>query len=217
EYIFLKQLEEADVVVINKIDKLGDGEPERLAALVEDRLPGKEVLLASGKRGDGLDTLLDTLLQPRSAASALMPIDYEVYAAGEAELAWLNANVEFDAAAPFPLDDLVQECVQRVADNLSQASYEPAHLKVLGYSGGETCIANLVATGSPAELSLACGASSNAATLIVNARVAGDPEVLAAMVDDAIEEVGTRFGGELRVTARQHFRPGKPEPTHGRA
>ena len=214
EYIFLKQLEEADVVVINKVDKLAPGEPERLAKLVEDRMPGKQVLLASGKRGDGIAELLAALAEPRSATSSFMEVDYDTYAEGEAELAWLNANVEAEAGHAFYLDELVQGCVRRIADNLSQAAYEPAHLKVLGFADGETSIANLVATGSPAELSLESGIRPTKATLIVNARVAGEPAVLAAVVEEALQEVGAAAGAELRVTANQHFSPGRPVPTH---
>lgn len=216
EYIFLKQLEEADVVVINKIDKLAAGEPDRLADLIANRLPGKRVLRASGKTGQGLDELLAALLEPRDGSVPLMEVDYDTYAEGEAELAWLNASVTAAAleSAQFSLDELVHTCVRRIADNLSQAAYEPAHLKVLGYADGETSIANLVAAGAPAELSLGSGVNTSEATLIVNARVAGDPMVLSSVVDEALEEVGRAFQTRLETKSRQQFRPGRPEPTH---
>ena len=214
EYIFLKQLEEADIVVVNKVDKLRRTDADRLAELVHERFPNKQVLLASGKRGDGVDELLEALVEPRSATTSYIEVDYDQYAAGEAELAWLNAYVEATAASDFALDDLVQGCVRRIADNLSQANYEPAHLKVLGYVDGGTSIANLVATGSPAELSVSSRQHTNQATLIVNARVAGEPQVLAAIVDEALDEIGTATAVTLRVTAHQHFSPARPAPTH---
>ena len=50
-YIFEKQIEEANIVAINKIDKLTAEQQEELKNRVEDRFPGKRVLLMSGRNG----------------------------------------------------------------------------------------------------------------------------------------------------------------------
>ena len=52
-YIFLKQIEEADIVVINKIDKLSPGEREEMIELVNHRFPGKTVITVSARDGEG--------------------------------------------------------------------------------------------------------------------------------------------------------------------
>ncbi len=56
-YIFLKQLEEADVVVINKIDQLDVEARERLLQLTRERFPDKEVLAVSTARERALPSL----------------------------------------------------------------------------------------------------------------------------------------------------------------
>ena len=217
-YIFLKQIEEADVVVINKIDKLTPQEQDRLLDLVCRRFPGKDVLAASAKTGEGFDAVVDLLNTTARPHTTTMDVDYDVYAEGEAELGWLNCTVHVTASdendEKFSLDDVVLELVERLRTALEAASAEPAHLKVLGLSDGDTAVANLVGSDASAELSLRSEIDTTWADLIVNARVATDPEALAETVRSALASLAAERQLSHEVTGMQHFRPGRPEPTH---
>ena len=91
-YIFLKQLEEADIIAINKIDKLPKAEVDKLVALVRDRFPGKQVVSVSAREGTGFDQLIEACSNPRGSEALSPEIDYDIYAEGEAELGWLNCT-----------------------------------------------------------------------------------------------------------------------------
>lgn len=213
-YIFLKQIEEADVVVLNKIDKLTASEREELLRLVRERFPGKQVIAASAKDGEGFADVMTALETAPRSHGAFMDVDYDVYAAGEAELGWFNCQVRVSSQQPFPLDDLVLRIVSVLSESLLASDTEPAHLKVLGQSGTETAIANLVGAETAAELSLASEIKTAAAELIVNARVAVDPADLETIVTTAIEQVAQEFGVAATLAGMQRFRPGRPTPTH---
>jgi len=213
-YIFLKQLEEADIVVVNKIDNLAADEAQRLAELVRQRLPGKTVLLASGKQGDGFEQLIDELALPRDANATFMEVDYDIYAEGEAELAWLNATAKLQAADAFEVDRMAVSIIERLAAACESAGFEPAHIKALGYADGQTCVANLVSSDAPVQLSLPSGQQATTAKLVMNARVSGDPDLLDAALRRALEELASDTGIGITLETSQHFRPGRPEPTH---
>lgn len=216
-YIFLKQLEEADVVVINKVDKLSSEEVEELIAAVRKRFPKKTVLVASGKEGQGFEQIVAALQSARPEGQLPLDIDYDIYAEGEAELGWLNCSAEVratDTRLPFSLDDIVVELVQSLAVALEQANFEPAHLKVLGQTDSSTSIANLVSSDDRAELSLAAEIETVAADLLVNARVGGDPNQLASIVQEQFKQLAARHDLSIQIEGMQHFRPGRPEPTH---
>ena len=215
-YIFLKQLEEADVVVLNKIDKLTAAERADLIGRVRERFPGKEVLAVSARHGDGFSQLLEAVGRPSQERAAAMEVDYDVYAEGEAELGWLNCTIDLSAngAAPFAMDGLVLDYVARLRKALFEADAEPAHLKVLGASDGATAIANLVGSGTDVEMSLASGAQVTSCEMIVNARVAIDPESLTRLVESAAAELASQRGLTHAVADIQSFRPGRPVPTH---
>ena len=102
-YIFQKQLEEADWIVVNKIDKVAAADRDAIIDLVRERFGPERVLAASGKTGEGFDTVLSALSQPARSRQKPLEIDYDRYADGEAELGWLNATATVRA----PGDDRV--------------------------------------------------------------------------------------------------------------
>ncbi|MHB1033681.1 MAG: GTP-binding protein [Pirellulales bacterium] len=218
-YIFLKQLEEADVVAVNKIDKLSAAEREELLGLVQKRFPDKEVLAVSARQGDGFDSLVEVLSRP-TPAHVRTEIDYDVYAEGEAELGWLNCVVRLGEAnggpvgPRFPLDQVLTELVGDLRSALARGSAEPAHLKILGLAEGRMALVNLVGSGQDVELSRSSGIDAATAELIVNARVATAPEDLGRVVRDEIAAMADRNGLRHTIAHLECFRPGRPEPTY---
>jgi G3E family GTPase len=214
-YIFLKQLEEADVVVINKIDQLDGEELDHLLRLTRERFPGKEVLAMSARQGQGFSALVEAVNRPEPRRLRTPEVDYDIYAEGEAELGWLNCSLRFRAATgAMDVDRVLVDLVRRLQSAFAEASAEPAHLKVLADAAGATAIANLVSADSGVELSLASGARASAAEFTVNARVAVDPETLSTLVSEAAAELAAQHSLDYEIADLQSFRPGRPLPTH---
>lgn len=216
-YIFLKQIEEAEIVAINKIDKLTDSDRAELIRLVETQYPGKTVLALSGREGLGLPQFLEALDSPRSSSRQVMEVDYDVYAEGEAELGWLNCQAVLDAEHPgqtFSLDQALLELLAELRASFTREAIEVAHLKVMGQSGQNNAVANLVSTSGDVELSFASEIDTQQAELTVNARAATAPEQLEACVLSALEQLAQRQSLRYRVQGMQRFRPGRPTPTH---
>ena len=215
-YIFEKQLEEADVVAINKVDKLSDPERDELIALVDKQYPNKTILATSARHGNGFDQLIEAINKAPVTHTSFMDVDYDVYAEGEAELGWLNCqcHISSNKGEKFKLDDLVFALVDELRQKLGACELEAAHLKVLGQANDESAIANLVGSSEGVERSLESGVSTVAADLVVNARVAADPDVLMGIVEQGIATVAEQHALEHRIHGMQRFRPGRPEPTH---
>ena len=214
-YIFRKQLEEADAIVINRADELAPAQVTELKALLTDQFPEAPVLTVSAKTGDGFDGYTALLDQDGAFGRKILDIDYDVYAEGEAELGWLNLSAQLTADAPFALDPVVTRTVEGLRAALADGRGEVAHLKVIGLEpGGAFGVANLVSSGTGTELSLASNATTAEADVIVNARVAMDPDELEREVRHVIRNVCA--GSNLRVSFRQSqsLRPGRPTPTH---
>lgn len=214
-YIFLKQIEEADVAVINKVDKLSDDERAELVRLLQARWPGKQVLAVSAREGEGFPELLEVLNTASDKHTRMMEVDYDIYAEGEAELGWLNCQATLETQqGELSLDDILMTLIARLRDALRIDHAEPAHLKVLGQVGEDTGIVNLVGSEAGIELSLASHAKAAKLELIVNARVATSPETLEAIVRKVVEQVGQEYSATTAIQGMQRFRPGRPVPTH---
>jgi Ni2+-binding GTPase involved in maturation of urease and hydrogenase len=213
-YIFRKQLEEADAVVVNRIDELTPEALAELAGLVEKAFPDVPVLRLSAKTGQGFEALTALLDQEGHFGRKILDIDYDTYAEGEAELGWLNSSIAVSAAAPFALDDLLLEVVTRLGQALAALGAEVAHLKAIGLCDGPFGVANLVSSGTRPELSLPSRGEVRELDLIVNARVATDPAALEANVRRAVEAACAGRGARAEFRTMQSFRPGRPTPTH---
>lgn len=213
-YIFRKQIEEADFVVINRIDELPPEQVDELQSLIQTEYPSRPVLRCSAKSGEGFDALIAMLEQRGQFGRRVMDVDYDVYAEGEAELGWLNSQVAITSASPFELDDLLMDLIAQLHGRLLESSAETAHLKVIGLCDASYAVANLVSNATGPELSLASLAQTLAANVVVNARVATDPAVLEAIVREELARVSHANGLTHTFVSLQSFRPGRPVPTH---
>jgi Ni2+-binding GTPase involved in maturation of urease and hydrogenase len=213
-YIFRKQLEEADAVIINRIDELTPAVVAELSQLVGRDFAGVPILPVSAKTGQGFDALLELLEQQGNFGRKILDIDYDIYAEGEAELGWLNAGVKVTAAKPFDLDALLLEIIANLRESFNLLGCEVAHLKTIGIHGGSFGVANLVSSASAPELSLPSRGKVSEAEVIVNARVALDPAVLEKEVRQTVRNVGDAHNAKAEFLSVQSFRPGRPQPTH---
>jgi Ni2+-binding GTPase involved in maturation of urease and hydrogenase len=213
-YIFRKQLEEADAVFINRADELTANDQAELARLIGEQYPGVPILCVSAKTGQGFDAVTQFLDQEGNFGRKILDIDYDTYAAGEAELGWLNSSVHVTAARTFALDSFLLDVVAGLQESLKGTGAEIAHLKAIGLWEGFFGVANLVSSLSSAGLSLPSRCQAAEADLIVNARVAIDPEELKTHVHRVLAAVCARHAAQMSEPRTQSFRPGRPTPTH---
>lgn len=213
-YIFQKQLEEADLIGLNKVDLLAAHEADELAVGLSERFPQASVVPYSARTGEGCDRLISALEQSRPSGQHITSVDYDVYAAGEAELGWLNGTLRLAAERPFALDQVLLDLVGRLRLALTEAGGTVAHLKAMARADGREAIANWVRTDAAAELSRPANHTASRSLLIVNARVGLDPETLAQIVERVVHELAAERSLQVRWETSRRFRPGRPVPTH---
>ncbi|MFV0445561.1 MAG: GTP-binding protein [Planctomycetaceae bacterium] len=213
-YILEKQLEEADAILINRVDELSPAELDEVTSLLTQHFPGTPVLRMSARTGAGFDGLVELLDQQGEFGRKVLEVDYDIYAEGEAELGWLNSSLTARAEQPFSLDTLLTEIVDQLRDSLNKQGSETAHLKAIGLWEGFFGVANLISSDSPTVLSLSSNCQVQAAEVIVNARVACDPALLQQLVEAAVRSAAARVGASIEFRQTQSFRPGRPVPTH---
>jgi Ni2+-binding GTPase involved in maturation of urease and hydrogenase len=212
-YIVRKQMEEADILVINKSDLLSAGEIQGLRALVGRHLPGTEVYCLSALTGEGVDAWLDVVLAGGQPGRKVADVDYDTYAEGEAVLGWLNAAIRLECPDGGDWRRFCVDLMEGVRAACAQRRAEIGHVKLLLSSGDERYVGNL--TALDAELSVRGQMSSRSrdAQLIVNARVEMPPGDLEAIVR---ERLAATAGSEVTVHIdhMQSLSPGRPNPTH---
>lgn len=214
-YIYTKQLEEADLIVLNKADLLPAGEFEALRARLAGLFPHAAVLGLSAQDERGLDAWLEAAFAERPSGQRGIHVNYEVYAAGEAELGWLNAAVRLRAAEPLAWKPVALELLRAFKDEFHARAAEVAHVKLALTAPGHALTGNLTSTsGHPFLLVQGASAAPSAeALLILNARVQLAPEALQAAVRACLER-GLPRTLLKEIVRLECFRPARPVPEH---
>jgi G3E family GTPase len=209
-YIYRKQLEEADVIVINKTDMLLPEQVEALKAYTADAFPSATVMTVSARTGEGIEEWLDVVTKPQEAGKRLLDIDYDIYAHGEAVLGWLNGTVYLSGKTT-DWDAFTTTLLKTLAERFDKEGLPVGHVKVITENGGAYVTGNI--TGKADTLSVRNSAgTSDSAKLIVNARVETTPENLDVIVRETIDSLTK--GYEQNVLAWRYLQPGRPNPTH---
>jgi len=214
-YVYEKQLEEADVIVINKSDLLDQTCRAVLHLALRDRFPRAEIVTVSARTGENLTNWYDRLSGPMALRPA-MDIDYDVYAEGEALLGWLNATAHVTSPTSFDGNGWLQWLAAVARDSLAQRGIEVAHFKMTlaPDTGSDLAVLNLLRTDGRAELLHRLAEALKAGELIINLRAEGDPDDLKAIALAALDDTARAFGTTIAVQHIEQFRPGRPQPTH---
>ena len=212
-YVYEKQLEEADAIVINKRDVLDDSRLERIRAALAERYPHARLFAVSARTGEGLTEWFDYLLASANSDREAPEVDYEIYAEGEALLGWLNCTVKVHSAAEFDGNAFVESIAGRLREGIGDA--EVAHLKMTlcPTDGNDLAVVNLVRTDGVPELSRLLESPLERGELIVNLRAEEDPETLWRIVRSALGSAAAAAGVEVEIVTHEYFRPAKPNPT----
>jgi G3E family GTPase len=218
-YIYKKQIEEADIVIISKSDLLDSKQLKGLEAAIKDQYPGKDVLAVSARDGKNLDGWFGRMTDEKQSARTAMQVDYQIYAEGEALLGWLNCTVELSSKKPFDTKKFLIQLAKEIQERLKAQNAEVAHMKMTlspeGSLSGEIAGINVVRNDLVAELSFELEAPIKGGQLIINLRAESAPDGLGTAVREGLEAAAKKFAGlKATVDHLEHFRPGKPTPTH---
>ncbi len=215
-YIFDRQVEEADLMLLNKTDLVSPAEIEALSAEMRRRRPGTPLIATAARTGVGVEAWIDALLSGAGAGGgtgagrSVLDLDYDRYAAGEAELGWLNAHISLAQPADGWRAAAIA-LVERLRTAFRARGAAIAHLKVALNGAGGSVVIGLPDASAEASIS-ETGTADPAApvTLVLNARIRLAPEDLRQEIERALP--GT--AGTMTILELSAFRPARPQPTH---
>lgn len=211
-YIFHKQLEEADIIVITKSDTLTAEHLAQLKTEAKAAFPKSSVMSVCAFSGEGIDEWLKEVTTKTEAGTRLLDIDYDRYAHGEAVLGWLNGTIDLSSPEPEEWDGFLNTLMLQLKDALEQEALPVGHVKVIAENGKQYSIGNITGVDRTLTLREGAGKSTNL-RLIINARVECSPEHLDQLVRDVlIHSIHGRYTD--KVDAWRYLQPGRPNPTH---
>jgi len=213
-YIYRKQLEEAGSIIVNKIDLVTAEELKEMKQLMAEQYGNIVVLYQNSLDEDCIYKWLLTLDEYPANKMKSLNIDYDIYAEGEAKLAWLDQELEVYAPEGNSLI-VIENLINRIHKKITEIQFPIGHLKFL--VNGTKKISLTSGTEARASLPIPAITSNetqvgNPATLLVNLRVQSSPAYLAELVRQAIAESETQQNCKIIVISLNSFQPGYPKP-----
>lgn len=210
EYILFKQLEEAEIIVINKIDLLDNKELEELKECISKSYASKKIIYQDSLKPGGVSDWLKVLEGQLGKKDHLKSLDinYDKYASGEAMLAYYDGELEIESNnndAEHIAYDLWSEIVEAVKDN----DLPVGHLKC--WLNEKEKISFTATTIEPLKINFT---PTKKAKLLINARVQTSPAVLESIVLTSIAFLSTEKNCRIHPVEKSSFSPGYPKPVH---
>lgn len=211
KYIYRKQLEEADLIIINKIDLLGAGQLEEATELIKKLHPDKPVLCQHSHDPASGWNWIETVGRCSTARRKSLELDYDKYGAGEAELAWLDAELEIYSSANQAVDDAYR-LISDIHSRINRQALAIGHIKFLLNDGTQQAKISITSHQPPGFPS---GAAETAKVdMLINARVQATPGQVEEIIHDSLNWLQFHTGCRVIRKTQAAFQPGYPTPTY---
>lgn len=213
-YIYYKQLEEADYLIVNKMDLLDQGEREKLSEILTERFENSQLKCIAAATGEGLDNWLHAMNTDDMVGRNIADIDYDIYAEGEARMGWYNGEffIRHKRQLLIPWAEFNLLVLQLLKEVFQYEGIEIGHVKTFLTDSISEINANLTGTNREVEIS-GSPFSSAKARFLVNIRAEVSPEILCEIMED-VTGVYQEEGYLFDVVLQNFVKPGRPVPTY---
>lgn len=213
-YIFDKQIEEAGLIILNKADLLSEEEVIDTLTRAQKKFPNKPLLAQNTLINKGIQHWLERITSGKSCLPTdTLEIDYEKYGAGEAELAWLDEEIEIQVA-PHEGRYAIICFLNELYQNIEQKNFPIGHLKIW-----------VKTKDNPFKLSFTTLQQDNwqndipyfeadQFTLLINLRAQAPMRILREVVCESIEVLCWNVGATCLEKNVEAFHPNLPTPIH---
>ena len=221
-YLYKMQQNEADVIVVNKVDQLDADARERVAALVAQNFPKAKAVFVSALTGAGFGDLVPLLSGTGVAGANPAEVVYARYTEAEIALGWLNARFVLEAApprnvsgahSPWDGNEVLKAVARSVREMLVLHGAQIAHFKMrlIDPSGREAAL-HATRNDETPMLTRRLKDGVERAALVINLRAEGSPDLLERSVRETMDGIARER--QLRVTVERcdAFAPNPPVP-----
>jgi hypothetical protein len=111
------------------------------------------------------------------------------------------------------MEDALLALGRSLRERLAAARLPIAHVKLLLRAGQQVCALSLPRNDMPPELSRRADGRASSSELVVNARVAAEPEALRKLVEGGLQSWAGSLSANVSQRSAASFSPARPIPT----
>lgn len=211
KYLMQLQLEEADLIVLNKIDVMTPEEVERDVAFLREACPDIPVMTISALRGDGIPELAEYLETHESLLKNFSVRDNEKFQEAEKTLTWYNRRLFFKQLDDEKIDcnAVIDDLIEEIRMGLIEKKRNVPHLKTFATAGaGDFNKCSLLGIDYDIEHTQPFLRKHKKMSMIINARAVCESRPFARIVDDAVDFVCDKYNLDAQVFFTECFNMG---------
>lgn len=212
-YIYKKQLEEADLLILNKIDQITPKQLSAVDAMIRAQYPGKTVLHQNSLTDhDVLQWLKAIDLFTAKSQRNSLQLDYDIYANGESKLAWLDKTIVIKTENNKSVS-VARNIVSSIFSQIHAHELTIGHLKFILKADNWKEKISFTASSTSADIKVT-DHKSHEVKMLINCRVQTDPGTLEKIVADVLTNAASTNNCTIVTEKWSVFSPGYPKPTH---
>ncbi|MGI6711228.1 MAG: GTP-binding protein [Bacillota bacterium] len=208
KYLFKAQLQEADVVVLNKIDLLTDTEIEAYLKFLKDFCPDVAVFAISAKNKTNIDQVADYIMT-HDAQLKSVDIGYggPEFIAAEQKLSWYNRQLYVKiCCGTFDGNAFLEDLIENIRTKLKDKHRNIPHLKVFANGAdGTACKISLLGVDYDMQFDSRLSQPCIDLPVIINARATCESQLLTKIMDEALDETVKKYNLDTIVFFTECF------------
>ncbi len=207
-YLLKLQLEEADLVVLNKCDLLDQQTQERYVDFLHTAVPEIPVLCISAREKEGIAQLAKYITTHKSNLKNFSVRNNHEFEQAEAKLTWYNRRVFFktNSGEKIDMNAVIDDLIEEIRMGLIERKRNVPHLKTFATSGnGDFNKASLIGVDYDTEYEQEFLRDHKNMRMIINARAVCESRPLARIVDDAVDAVCDKYNMDCQVFFTECF------------
>ena len=207
-YLLKLQLEEADLIVLNKCDLLEDDDIERYTDFLQSACPDIPIIAISALEKTNIKELVEFITAKKSALKNFSVRNNKEFEDAEAKLTWYNRRLFFKTMDGSKIDcnAFVDDLIESIRMKLIEIKRNVPHLKTFATSGnGDFNKASLIGVDYDTEYAEQFLRPHKNLRMIINARAVCEARPLAKLMDEALEEVSDEYNLDYQVFFTECF------------
>lgn len=201
-YMYKKQLEDADVILLNKCDLISSEKKDELLCSLRTTFPHANVIPVITEWQENYEEWTQAFCNGQTASLRKLDIDWDYIWRGDEHMGWYNNTFNYYAKKAVNYTPVCEELLKRIQDGFEKEHAEIAHLKVLcdihlGYAK-----AAVTSTRQEIHFSRTLERKSNNGKMNINIRAIALPEIIERIVNQSILE--TAEANQLEICCAKY-------------
>lgn len=211
KYLMQLQLEEADLIVLNKIDTISDDEIRRDIGFLQEACPDIPIMKISALRGDGIAELAEYLETHETLLKNFSVRNNEKFQEAEKTLTWYNRRMFIKQVddAKIDMNAVVDDLIEEIRMGLIEKKRNVPHLKTFASAGaGDFNKCSLLGIDYDIEHTQEFLRDHKKMSMIINARAVCESRPFARIVDDAVDMICDKHALDAQIFFTECFNMG---------